>query len=85
MNVWGKDPLLHYRIEDLHKWLLGEDTNTEKRPFQILLDDIINEKSHVTLKLRQTLYFMLYNRNNAILRKTFKDDSDVKSSFDDYY
>lgn len=85
LNVWGKDPLLHYRIEDLHKWLLGEDTNTEKRPFQILLDDIINEKSHVTLKLRQTLYFMLYNRNNAILRKTFKDDSDVKSSFDDYY
>lgn len=85
LNVWGKDPLLHYRIEDLHKWLLGEDINTEKRPFQTLLDDIINEKSHITLKLRQTLYFMLYSRNNAILRKAFQDDSDVISSFDDYY
>ena len=85
LNVWGKDPLLHYRIEDLHKWLLGEDTNTEKRPFQTLLDDIINEKSHITLKLRQTLYFMLYNRNNSILCNAFKDDSGVETSFDDYY
>ena len=85
LNVWGKDPLLHYRIKDLHKWLLGEDTDTEKRPFQTLLDDIVNEKSHVTLKLRQTLYFMLYNRNNAILRKTFKDNSVGVTSFDDYY
>lgn len=85
LNVWGKDPLLRYRIEDLHKWLLGEDINTEKRPFQTLLDDIINEKSHITLKLRQTLYFMLYNRNNSILCNAFQDDSGLETSFDDYY
>lgn len=85
LNVWGKDPLLHYRIEDLHKWLLGEGINTEERPFQILLDDIINEKSHITLKLRQTLYFILYNRNNSILCDAFQDDSGVETSFDDYF
>ena len=85
LNIWGKDPLLHTHIEELHKWLLGEDANSEERPFQILLDDIIKGKSHVTLKLRQTLYFMLYNRNNSILCKAFQDNSDVVTSFDDYY
>lgn len=85
LNVFGKDPLLHTHIEELHKWLLGEDANSEERPFQILLDDIIKGKSHITLKLRQTLYFMLYNRKNSILCNAFQDDSGVETPFDDYY
>lgn len=85
LNVWGKDPLLHTPIEELHKWLLGVDANSEEKPFQILLDDIIKGKSHITLKLRQTLYFMLYNRNNSVLREAFNDGSEKESSFEEYY
>ena len=85
LNVWGKDPLLHSHIEDLHRWLLGEDASAEKRPFEFLLDDILKGKSHVTLKLRQTLYFMLYNKKNQFLCKAFKKSSEMIVPFDKYY
>lgn len=85
LNVWGKDPLLYNHIEDLHKWLLGEDTNAKERPFQILLNDILQGKSHVTLKLRQTLYFILYNRKNKFLNNAFNKNSEEVVSFGEYY
>lgn len=85
LNVWGKDPLLHNHIEDLHRWLLGEDANAEERPFQTLLNDILQGKSHVTLKLRQTLYFILYNRENKYLNNAFNKNSEEVVSFEEYF
>ena len=85
LNVWGKDPLLHSHIEDLHKWLLGEDASAEEKPFMILLNDIMEVRSHITLKLRQTLYFILYNKENGLLCKAFESKSEVISTFNDYY
>lgn len=85
LNVWGKDPLLYNHIEDLHRWLLGEDANAEVRPFQTLLNDISQGKSHVTLKLRQTLNFMLYNKENKYLNEAFNKNAEEVVSFEGYY
>lgn len=85
LNVWGKDPLLYNHIEDLHRWLLGEGANAEERPFQKLLNDILQVRSHVTLKLRQTLYFILYNRKNKFLNNAFNKNSEEVVSFGEYY
>lgn len=85
LNVWGKDPLLHTHIEELPRWLLGEDANAEERPFQVLLNDIFKGKSHVTLKLRQTLCFLLYNQRNKFLCDVFKKGTEEIVSFEEYY
>lgn len=85
LNVWGKDPLLYNHIEDLHRWLLGEGADSEERPFQKLLNDILQVRSHVTLKLRQTLYFILYNRKNKFLNNAFNKNSEEVVYFGEYY
>lgn len=85
LNVWGKDPLLHTYIEELPRWLLGENSNAEERPFQVLMNDILKEKSHVTLKLRQTLNFLRYNHDNKFLCDTFKKETEEIVSFEEYY
>lgn len=50
-----------YLFEEKH--VINEIARLLNKNFDILLDDIDNKKSHITLKLRQTLNFILYNHH----------------------
>jgi hypothetical protein len=71
---FGAHPLFSIELSDVDPLFTDLD-----RSFDLLFDDILNQRSHVTLKLRQTLFFLMYNVENNIWENVITGNNKKKN------